>query len=69
MYFDNTNRPDAGLYHLPFINIINDSKIIIGSNNLEFRFGHTYTNTFLRHSIIFGENGILVTLLQILFHS
>ena len=38
MYFDNANRPDAGLYHLPFINIINESKIIIGSANLEFRY-------------------------------
>ena len=39
--YDNTYRPDAGLYHLPYISILNDSKIIIGINNIHFRFGHT----------------------------
>ena len=65
MYFDNTNRPDAGLYHLPFINIINDSKIIIGSANLEFRFGHTSILQYLSAAFnnnIFSENGILLPL-------
>ena len=64
MYLDNTNRPDAGLYHLPFINIINDSKIIIGSANLEFRFGHTSVLQYLSAAFnnhIFSENGILLT--------
>ena len=37
----NVNRPDAGLYHLPYTSILNDSKIIIGSSNIHFRFGHT----------------------------
>ncbi len=37
----NINRPDAGLYHLPFIKILNENKIIIGLSNLHFRFGHT----------------------------
>ena len=63
MYLDNTNRPDAGLYHLPFINIINDSKIIIGSANLEFRFGHTSVLQYLSAAFnnnIFSENGILL---------
>ena len=32
--------PDAGLYHLPFIKIINSEKIIFGLSNLHFRFGH-----------------------------
>ena len=36
----NTYRPDAGLYHLPFINILNYEKIIFGLSNLHFRFGH-----------------------------
>ena len=39
--FANINRPDAGLYHLPFIKILNENKIIIGLTNLHFRFGHT----------------------------
>ena len=37
----NINRPDGGLYHLPFIKILNENKIIIGLSNLHFRFGHT----------------------------
>jgi hypothetical protein len=36
----NINRPDAGLYHLPYIGLINSEKIIIGSTNINFRFGH-----------------------------
>ena len=36
----NVNRPDAGLYHLPYIAILNEYKIIFGLNNLHSRFGH-----------------------------
>lgn len=36
----NVNRPDAGLYHLPYISLINENKILIGSSNIHFRFGH-----------------------------
>ena len=36
---DNSNRPDAGLYHLPYISMLNEEKIIIGSVNLHYRFG------------------------------
>ena len=36
----NINRPDAGLYHLPYVGLINSEKIIIGSTNINFRFGH-----------------------------
>ena len=39
--FSNINRPDAGLYHLPFIKILNENKIILGLTNLHYRFGHT----------------------------
>ena len=38
--FSNVNRPDAGLYHLPYISILNENKIIFGISNLHFRFGH-----------------------------
>ena len=41
LIFANINRPDAGLYHLPFIKILNENKIIIGLTNLHYRFGHT----------------------------
>ena len=39
--YANINRPDAGLYHLPYIKLLNEDKIIIGLSNLHFRFGHT----------------------------
>ena len=37
----NINRPDAGLYHLPFVSILQENKIILGLTNLHYRFGHT----------------------------
>ena len=65
-YFDfirNTNRPDAGLYHLPYINILNESNLIIGLSNLHFRYGHIsiiqYISAIYNNSI-FTDNGILV---------
>jgi len=58
----NIYRPDAGLYHLPFINILNEEKIIIGISNLHFRFGHIsiiqYISAFT-NNIIFETNGII----------
>lgn len=36
----NVNRPDAGLYHMPYIGILHDNKIIFGLTNLHFRYGH-----------------------------
>ena len=61
--FDNVNRPDAGLYHLPFISILNENKIIFGSANLHFRFGHTSILQYLEagfNNIIFKDYGILL---------
>lgn len=37
----NINRPDAGLYHLPYISILQENKIMLGLTNLHYRFGHT----------------------------
>ncbi len=68
MFLDNTNRPDAGLYHLPYINIINDSKIILGSANLEFRFGHSSILQYLSsafNNVLFTSKGILIPLANI----
>jgi len=60
---DNTNRPDAGLYHLPFISILNESNLIVGLSNIHFRFGHIsviqYTSA-IYNNILFSDNGILV---------
>ena len=61
--FDNVNRPDVGLYHLPFISILNENKIILGLGNLHFRFGHTSILQYLEagfNNIIFKEMGILI---------
>ena len=58
----NVYRPDAGLYHLPYINMLNEEKIIIGNSNLHFRFGHTSIIQYLSaisNNIIFGLNGIV----------
>ena len=68
MVLDWTNRPDAGLYHLPYTNIINDSKIIFGVANLEFRFGHASILQYLSAAFnnqIFTSKGILIPLSNI----
>jgi len=63
LILDHSNRPDAGLYHLPYISILNENKIIFGLTNVHFRFGHT---SILQHlsaifnNSFFGENGILI---------
>ncbi len=65
MVFDNSNRPDAGLYHLPFIQIINEFKIILGSANIHFRFGHTSIIQYLSAAFnneLFSERGITIPL-------
>ena len=60
---NNIYRPDAGLYHLPFISIVNENKILIGLTNLHFRFGHIsiiqYGSAFFNNHI-FGNEGILI---------
>ena len=39
--FSNVYRPDAALYNLPYVSVLNENKIIFGLSNLHFRFGHT----------------------------
>ena len=58
----NVYRPDAGLYHLPYINILNDEKIIFGLSNFHFRYGHISIIQYLSaisNNFIFKENGIV----------
>ena len=38
--YDNEYRPDAGLYHLPYTQILNEQNISIGLTNIHTRFGH-----------------------------
>ncbi len=61
--FSNINRPDAGLYHLPFTQILNEHKIILGLSNLHSRFGHISIMQYLSASnlnYITGVNGVLI---------
>ena len=57
----NINRPDAGLYHLPYISILQENKIVLGLTNLHYRFGHTsifqyisaiYNNYFFKNEFL-----------------
>ena len=64
----NVNRPDAGLYHLPYISILNEFKIIFGLNNLHSRFGHVSIIQYLsalNNNYFFKDNGIIIPLASI----
>ncbi len=41
LLFKSTNVVDFGLYHAPYIGIINSEKIVIGLANIHFRFGYS----------------------------
>jgi hypothetical protein len=62
---NNINRPDAGLYHLPYVSILNNEKIIIGLSNLHSRFGLIsiiqYTSSVFNNSLL-NDNGISIPL-------
>lgn len=66
--YDGTYRPDAGSYHLPYISILNENKILIGINNIHYRFGHTsiiqyfsaiYNNIIFDEVVITIPNGLI----------
>ena len=63
LIYSNVNRPDGFLYHLPYSQIINDHKIIIGATNIHFRIGHIsifqYISSFFVNSF-YSKNGLLV---------
>jgi hypothetical protein len=66
--YSTVNRPDAGLYHLPYISIINENKIIFGLSNIHFRFGHVSILQYLsaiNNNYLFSENGISIPLASI----
>jgi len=68
LVLDHSNRPDAGLYHLPYVSMLNEHKIIFGSANLHFRFGHISILQYLSAIFnfkIFSENLILIPLVLI----
>ena len=58
----NVYRPDAGLYHLPYISILNNEKIILGLSNIHFRFGHVSIMQYvsaISYNFLFDKNGIV----------
>ncbi len=61
--YSTVNRPDAFLYHLPYSNILNEHKIILGLSNLHHRFAHIsifqYISSFYVNNI-FSTNGLLI---------
>ena len=66
--YDGTYRPDAGLYHLPYISNLNENRIIIGLSNVNFRYGHTSIMQYLSsiyNNLLFGEKGITIPLVLI----
>ena len=66
--YSNVNRPDAGLYHLPYISILNENKIILGISNIHSRFAHTSILQYLsaiNYNYLFLENGISIPLASI----
>ena len=78
LIFENNYRPDAGLYHLPFISILNENKIIFGLNNLHSRFGHVsffqyisaaFNNSIFQDKAIYFPLGILYSSILIYFYN
>lgn len=66
--YSNINRPDGGLYHLPYISILNEHKIIFGINNVHFRFGATSIIQYfsaINNNIFFKDYGIIIPLASI----
>jgi|TARA_Y100000389_G_scaffold114635_1_gene111769 hypothetical protein len=66
--FSNIYRPDAGLYHLPFISMINDNKIILGSVNINFRYAITSIAQYLsatQNNYIFDLRSISIPIASV----
>ena len=64
----NVNRPDAGLYHLPYISILNENKIFFGLSNIHSRFAHVSIIQYLsaiNNNYLFLNNGINIPLASI----
>jgi len=63
--FSTINRPDAGLYHLPFTQILNENKLILGLSNIHFRFGHISIIQYLsaiNFNILFDKSAVVLPL-------
>ena len=61
----NVNRPDAGLYHLPYMSILNENKIFFGLSNIHSRFAHISIIQYLsaiNNNLLFLNNGMSIPL-------
>lgn len=65
LIFSTVYAPDGSLYHIPYIKLLNEEKIIIGVSNINFRFALNsitqYYSAFY-YNYIFGEVGITIAL-------
>lgn len=63
--FSTVYAPDGSLYHIPYIKLLNDEKIIIGISNMNFRFALNsiiqYISAF-HYNYLFKEVGITIPL-------
>ena len=65
IFLGDSNRPDSGLYHFPFIKLLNDEKIIIGITNINSRFGTISIIQYLQaisNNLLTETNGMLLPL-------
>ena len=65
IFLSDSNRPDSGLYHFPFIKLLNDEKIIMGITNINSRFGTVSIIQYLQaisNNYITMTNGMLLPL-------
>ena len=61
IFLADSNRPDSGLYHYPFIGLINNEKISFGITNINVRFGVISSLQYLQainNNLLFGFNGM-----------
>jgi len=63
--FSTVYAPDGSLYHIPYIKLLNDEKIIVGISNINFRFALNsivqYISAF-HYNFLFKEVGITIPL-------
>jgi len=63
--FSTVYAPDGSLYHIPYIKLLNDEKIIVGISNINYRFALNsivqYISAF-HYNFLFKEVGITIPL-------
>lgn len=72
LLLNKTYNPDSALYHFPYVNILNDNKIIFGVSNLHQRFGHISIMQYLsaiHNNYFFGLNGMVIPLASMAVYS